>query len=98
MLIVGSVFQDGKKVNVTAKIIGTETSRIRPVAVEGKSGDDLGPTVKELADKLAGIITKDADKLVAAKVKETDRMAALNKRLPKRDRPVLWISINERHL
>ena len=98
LLIVGSVFQDGKKINVVAKIIGTETSRTKSVAAEGKSGDELGPTVKELADKLAGVITKDADQLVAPKVKERDRMAALNQQLKKRDRPVLWISINERHL
>jgi hypothetical protein len=98
LLILGSVFQDGKKVNVVAKIIGTETSRTRSVAVEGKSGDEIGPMVKEAAEKLATIITKDADKLVAPKVKEMDRIAVLNRRLKKGNRPVLWISINERHL
>lgn len=98
LLILGSVFQDGKKVNLVAKIIGTETSRTRSVAVEGKSGDEIGPMVKEAADKLATIIATDADKLVAPKVKETDRIAALNRRLKKGNRPDLWISIRERHL
>jgi curli biogenesis system outer membrane secretion channel CsgG len=98
LLIMGSVFQDGKKINVVAKIIGTETSRTKSVAVEGRSGDEIGPMVKEAAEKLAGIITKDADKLVAPKVKERDRIAALNRRLKKGERPVLWISISERHL
>ncbi len=97
LLIMGSVFQDGKKVNMVAKIIGTETSRTKSVAVEGKS-DEIGPMVKEAAEKLAAILAKDADKLVAPKVKETDRIAALNRRLKKADRPVLWISIRERHL
>ncbi len=97
LLIMGSVFQDGKKVNIVAKIIGTETSRTKSVAVEGKS-DEMGPMVKEAAEKLAAILAKDADKLVAPKVKETDRIAALNRRLKKGDRPVLWISIRERHL
>jgi TolB-like protein len=97
LLILGSVFQDGKKVNMVAKIIGTETSRTRTVAVEGKS-DEIGPMVKEAADKLAAIIANDAGKLVAPKVKETDRIAALNRRLKKGNRPDLWISIRERHL
>jgi hypothetical protein len=98
LLIMGSVFQDGKKINVVAKIIGTETSLVKTVSVEGKSGEEIGPIVKEASEKLAGIITKDADKLVAPKVKEKDRVAALNRRLQKGKRPDLWISINERHL
>lgn len=98
LLIMGSVFQDGKKVNMVAKIIGTETSHTRSVAVEGKIGDEIGPMVKEAADKLAAILAKDADKLVAPKVKETDRIAVLNRRLKKGKRPVLWINILERHL
>lgn len=98
LLITGSVFQDGKKVNVIAKIIGTETSRTKSVAAEGKSGDEIGPLVKEVAEKLAGIIGKDAEKLVAPRLKERDRVAALNRRLKKGDRPVLWISIREQHL
>ncbi len=53
---------------------------------------------RRLAEKLAGIIAKEADKLVAPKVAEKDRVAALNRRLKKGERPILWISINERHL
>ncbi|HTU19801.1 MAG TPA: serine/threonine-protein kinase [Gemmataceae bacterium] len=98
LLITGSVFQDGKTINVVAKIIGTETSRTKSVVVEGKLGDELGPTVKKVAEKLTGIIAKDADKYVAPKLKQKDRVAALNRRLKKGDRPDLWISINERHL
>jgi serine/threonine protein kinase len=97
LLVIGSVFQDGKRLNIIAKIVGTETSISRSVSVEGKTGDELGPLVDKLATKVAELITKDGDKLVAKRAKEVDIIAELNKRL-KGERPTLWISVGERHV
>ena len=98
LLVIGSVFQEGKNLHVVAKVVGTETTRVRPIAVEGKVSDELGPLVDKLADKVAEVITKEADKLVAARAKEVDRIAELNQQLKKGVRPTLWISVGERHV
>jgi tRNA A-37 threonylcarbamoyl transferase component Bud32/TolB-like protein len=98
LLVTGSVFQEGKTLHVVAKIVGTETTRVRPIAVEGRIGDELGPLVDKLADKVAEVVTKDADKLVAPRAKEVNRIAELNQQFKKGVRPTLWISVGEQHV
>jgi hypothetical protein len=86
-----------KKTYLVAKIIGTETSRVLGVSVDGKSSDELAPLVDKLADQVTETITKHSDKLVAKVASRTDRIAELNKKL-KGERPTVMVIIRERHI
>jgi serine/threonine protein kinase len=97
ILISGSVLQVDKKTYLVARIIGTETSRLVGVSVDGKSSDELAPLVEKLAEQVAEKISKEADKLVAKTVTKVDRLAALNKSL-KGKRPTVMVQISERHI
>lgn len=97
LLISGSVLQVDKKIYVIAKIVGTETSRVIAVSVDGKTTEELAPLVEKLADQIADAIGKKADQLVAKVVAKKDRIAALKMKL-KGDRPILWIKVTERHV
>jgi serine/threonine protein kinase len=97
LLITGTVFQVDKQLYLTARIIGTETSRVLGTSVQGKSGDELGPLVVKLADQVAETIAKQADKLVAQVPRHADRIDALKKRL-KGKRPIVMVQIRERHI
>ncbi|OGV67522.1 MAG: hypothetical protein A2283_02785, partial [Lentisphaerae bacterium RIFOXYA12_FULL_48_11] len=98
ILIAGSVIDADKTFYVVAKIIGTETSRVLGASVKGKSSDELGPLVEELAKKVAETITKESDKLVAKEVKIADRIANVNKELGDAKRPAVMITAHERHV
>src|SRR5947208_2041848 len=43
LLVSGSVMQIDKKTYLIAKIIGTETTRVIGVSVDGKTSDEIGP-------------------------------------------------------
>jgi TolB-like protein len=98
ILVSGSIIQIDKKTYLVAKIIGTETSRIVGVSVDGKSTDEIAPLVEKLADKIAETIQKKADDLVAKVVPKADRMAAMKEKMKKGARPALMVQISERHV
>jgi serine/threonine protein kinase/TolB-like protein len=98
LLVTGSVIQVEKKLILVAKVIGTETSRIAGVSVEGKTSDDLSTLVDQLAGKLGETIPKKAEDLVARRVTTKDRIAAIKAKMKKGDRPVVMIQIGERHV
>lgn len=97
LLISGSVLQIDKKIYLIAKIVGTETSRVVAVSVDGKANEELAPLVEKLAEQIGDAIGKKADQLVAKSVPTKDRIAALNMKL-KGDRPALWVKVAERHI
>jgi len=98
ILVTGSVIEVGKSLYLVAKIIGTETSRVRGESVKGKTTDELGPMVEQLAEKVADRIKKDAGQLVAKEVKRGDRIKALKEKLGASKRPTVFIHIAERHV
>jgi len=83
---------------VVAKIIGTETSRVLGESVKGRTSDEIGPLVEQLATKVAESIAKNADKLVAKEIKIEDRIAALKKTLGDAKRPTVMVKVSERHV
>ena len=98
ILVTGSVIEVGKSLYLVAKIIGTETSRVRGESVKGKTADELGPMVEQLAEKVADRIKKDAGQLVAKEVKRGDRIKALKEKLGNSKRPTVFIHVTERHV
>jgi hypothetical protein len=98
ILITGSVIEADKTLYIVAKIIGTETTRVLGESVKGKTSDEIGPVVEQLAKQVGENIGKNADKLVAKEVKIEDRIAALNKALDNAKRPSVVVKISERHI
>jgi TolB-like protein len=98
LLIRGSVISIDKRTHLVAKVIGTETSRVIGVAVDGKASDEVGGLVEQLADKLAEAITKQGDTLIAKAASVPDRIAAVKKELKQAARPSVWVQVTERHI
>jgi TolB-like protein len=98
LLITGSVIEADKTLYVVAKIIGTETSRVLGESVKGRTSDEIGPLVEQLAEKVAARIAKGADKLLAKVETREDRIAALKKAIGDAKRPTVLVSITERHV
>jgi len=98
LLITGSIIEADKTLYVVAKIIGTETSRVLGESVKGRTSDEIGPLVEQLAEKISARIAEGADTLVAKVVTREDQIAALNKVLGDAKRPTVLVSINERHV
>lgn len=98
ILVTGSVIEADKTMYMVAKIIGTETSRVLGESVKGRTSDEIGPLVEQLAEKVAASIVKNADKLVATEVKHEDRVAALKKVLGDAKRPTVAVRVTERHV
>jgi TolB-like protein len=101
LLVIGSVISVDKKLFLTAKVIGTETGSLIATSVEGKP-EDLEMLVKQLADKVAKVITERSRELVAKGLIPTraDRVATLKevlKKLPGK-KPTVMVTISERHL
>ncbi|MBV9125224.1 MAG: protein kinase, partial [Planctomycetes bacterium] len=96
ILVSGSVMSEGKKLYLVAKVIGTETSRVLPVAVEGRAGDELAPLAEKLADKVAVTITQHANQLVASPATQKDQLAELVKKLKQAKHPSVWVKIGDR--
>lgn len=98
VLVTGSVFEAGKSLYITAKIIGTETTRVISESVKGATTDDLATMSEKLAQQVGARIVKDAGTLVAPPATTKDVIAELNKAMDKAERPAVTINISERHI
>jgi hypothetical protein len=98
ILLTGSIIEADKTLYLVAKIIGTETSRVLGESVKGNARDEIAPLVEELAGEVAKTIKAKANLLVAKQVRREDRIAALKGMLGDAERPVVWVSIAERHI
>lgn len=98
LLVSGSVVEADKTLYLVAKVIGTETTRVLGETVTGRTSDELGPLVEQLAGKVAALINRQSDKLVAKEVKMEDRIAALKEKLGDGKKPTVQVKIVERHV
>ena len=98
ILITGSVIDADQSVYLVARIIGTETSRVLGESVKGKDSDAIGDLVEQLAEKVAATISSRASELVAPVQKPEERIAAIKAALGDKPRPVLMVSVDERHV
>ena len=98
ILVTGSIIEADKTMYLVAKIIGTETSRVLGESVKGRTSDEIGPLVEQLAKQVGDSIVSNANKLVAKEVPIADRIAAVNKVLGDAKRPTVMIKVQERHV
>jgi hypothetical protein len=98
ILITGSIMKVEKKTYLVAKIIGTETSRVVGASVKGDEKSTLDELVEQLAARITETVNTRAEELVAKPAKPEDRVAALKEKLGDAKRPLLAITIAERHV
>lgn len=98
IIITGSTFQMDESFLIIAKVIGTETSRVFGAKVKGKASDDLFPMVEALVSDISKVITTKSKQLVAPPAHSEERVAALNTRLGAAKRPIVSVTVQERHL
>ncbi len=98
ILITGSVIEADHTLYLVARIIGTETSRVLGSSVRGERGDNLPGLVEKLAVEVSQTIEARGSELVAKRVTQEDRLAALTRRMPEGERPILYVSIQEEHV
>lgn len=98
LLVTGSVVQAGDKLVLVAKVIGTETSRVVGASAKGSVYEDLDTLVEQLAEGLIKVVNERSSALVAKAVSRDDRIAQLREQLGDSPRPVVKISISERHV
>ncbi|WP_406697639.1 serine/threonine-protein kinase [Singulisphaera sp. Ch08] len=98
ILITGSVVQVDKTIYLIAKVIGTETGRVLGASIQGVASDDLGPLVEKVAEKVAALVLQQGGELVPRVVPQRDRIHALKRTLLPGKRPLVQVSISERHV
>jgi len=98
ILITGSIMKVEKKTYLVAKIIGTETSRVVGASVKGDEQNSLDGLVEQLAARITETANARAGELVAKPAKPEDRVAALKEKLGDAKRPLLAITVTERHV
>ncbi len=98
ILIAGSIVEADNTLYVVAKIIGTETSRVLGESVKGKTDDQIGPLVEELAKKVAATIKAKSAELIAPEAKPEDRVKRIADALGDKVRPKVVINVAERHV
>jgi len=98
ILIVGKAFPLGKRMFITAKLIGTETSLVEGALVKSPLGADLGEMVFELAEKVATRLRESGNGLTAGAIDTADPVPGLVKQLASRKKPVVAVVIPENHI
>lgn len=96
LLVTGKAFELGESRVVTAKVIGSETTRIKAVMARGKLDDPLDALVFEVAQKLGDAIREHGSGLVASE-EVHDPIPALIEQLKGKPLPVFAIVIPEEH-
>lgn len=95
LLVTGKVFALDANTYLTAKIIGTETSYVKSVMVKDASDKDIGGLVVQLSEKLSAKL-KDGSSLLANDA-QTDPIPGLKAKLAKLKKPVITVSVTEKH-
>jgi TolB-like protein len=93
-MIVGRVFPVGDRVYATAKIFGTETSRVYAEKASGAI-DDVEALAEDLSAKLIAIVQEKGDTLVAKVHLTKDQIGELKEKLGEGPLPRAFVFIQE---
>jgi hypothetical protein len=97
VLVTGRVFMIDKDLVMVAKIIGTETSRVYGDTVNGQAKASITDLSKDLAKKIAQIVTQKGDTLVAKVETREARVQKIKDALKGKTLPAVSVKIGERH-
>ena len=98
ILVTGRIFLSGDDMIVTARVIGTETSRVKAVMATSSPREAVSVISEKLAKQISDVIEKDGDGLVAGEKKKEDVLAKLTERLSGKNLPSVTIFAKEEHL
>jgi TolB-like protein len=96
ILVTGSVFKVRNKTYLVAKIIGTETGRVLGESTNGTG--DIDALASELSKKVAVLLEEKGNKLMPAQKSREDFIKVLKEKFGKKERPLLYFDIQEKHL
>lgn len=96
LLVTGKAFELGESRIITAKLIGTETTRVKAVMAKGELDQPIDALVFEVAEQLAAVMRESGSELVASS-QPIDPLPALIEQLAGRELPTFAIVIPEEH-
>lgn len=97
IMIFGRAFPVGKQLYLAAKIVSTETSKVKGVMAKGGMEDELSVIVDDLVEKLATGLEKWAPDLLPKEEKLVNKIAKLKNKLKGKKLPTLAVVIPEYH-
>ncbi|MBI4579982.1 MAG: hypothetical protein HY718_09790 [Planctomycetes bacterium] len=97
ILVTGKAFTMGKKLFITAKLIGTETSLVEGVIAKGDTNADVGDLLMSLSTQIGDRLRAVGPRLVA-RDDGVDPVPALKKGLADRRRPRVAVVVTEEHM
>ncbi len=99
IIVSGRIFKIGQKTMLTAKLVGTETSRVKVLMARGDGKQGVDELVLDLADKIDAGLVKSGDKLVGSNVIKKDPLPEILKKLAEqKTSPVVAVLITEEHI
>lgn len=97
ILITGKAFALGSNLFITAKLIGTETSRVEGVLVKGEQGVDLAALLMNLTEKVKTKLIQVGPDLVARKEIANDPLPEMKAFLSNVELPNVAVMVREEH-
>jgi len=98
LMIFGRAFTVDKDLYFVAKIVGTETSRVKGVMAKGNMEGSLSEVIDQLVDKLVEGLEKWTPQLLPKNQKLVNRIARLKRRLKDKKLPTVAIVVPESHV
>jgi len=98
IMIFGRAFPVDKDLYFVAKIVGTETSRVKGVIAKGNLESNLSGIIDQLVDKLVGGLEKWTPQLLPRNEKLVNKIARLKRKLKGKELPTVAITVPETHI
>ena len=97
ILIFGRAFPVDKDLYIVAKVVGTETSRVKGVITSGRLEGRLSDVIDDLAQKLATGLEQWGPQLLPENEKLEGAVERLKRQLAAKKLPVIAVTVSEQH-
>jgi hypothetical protein len=97
ILIFGRAFPVDKDLYIVAKVVGTETSRVKGVIASGKLEGRLSDVIDDLAQKLAAGLEQWGSQLLPENEKLESAVERLRQQLTGKKLPAVAVTVSEQH-
>lgn len=98
IMIFGKAFPVDKDFYIVAKIIGTETSKVKGVMAKGKLESELSDILDELVEKLSETLEQKATELLPKNERYLNKLEQIRKQLEGKELPKIAVIIPEIHV
>ncbi|MHC4061490.1 MAG: CsgG/HfaB family protein [Planctomycetota bacterium] len=98
IMIFGRAFPVDKDLYLVAKLVGTETSRVKGVIAKGNLESNLSEIMDQLVEKLVAGLEKWTPQLLPKKERLINKIARLKRRLEGKELPTVAVLIPETHI